>query len=123
MQSILGKEGENMRTGEGRTIGLYFKVTEKELELIEKKMEQAGTKNKRAYLRKMALDGYIVHLDMESIKELNRLLHSVSANINQIARRCNETRNLYAEDVADLQKGCSTAQARLLGLIQKFTGL
>lgn len=121
VQNMSGKEGERMRTGEGRTIGLYFKVTEKELNLIEKKMEQAGTKNKRAYLRKMAVDGYIVHLDMGSVKELNRLLRSISENINQIARRCNETRNLYAEDVADLKKGCAAANTALLGLVKKFT--
>ena len=59
-----------MRKNEGRTIGLFFKVSPEEMELIEKKMEQAGTQNKRAYLRKMAVDGYIVRLDMESVKEL-----------------------------------------------------
>lgn len=112
-----------MRADEGRTIGLYFKVTPEEMELIRKKMEQAGTQNKRAYLRKMAVDGYIVHLDMNSVKELNRLLCSISGNINQIARRCNETRSLYAEDVEDLRKGCAAAQAGLLGLLKKFAGL
>ena len=75
-----------MRKTEGRTIGLYFKVSPEEMALIEKKMEQAGTRNKRAYLRKMAVDGYIVHLDMESVKELTKLLRSLSANTNQIGR-------------------------------------
>lgn len=88
-----------MRKEEGRTVGLYFMVSPEEMALIEKKMEQAGTKNKRAYLRKMAVDGYIVNLDMGSVKELTKLLRSLAANTNQIARRCNETRNLYAEDV------------------------
>lgn len=112
-----------MRPGEGRTIGLYFKVTPEEMALIEKKMEHAGTQNKRAYLRKMAVDGYIVHLDMESVKELNRLLRSISGNINQIACRCNETHNLYAEDMEDLRKGCAAAQAGLVELLKKFAGL
>lgn len=53
-----------MRKEEGRTVGLYFMVSPEEMALIKKKMEQAGTKNKRAYLRKMAVDGYIVNLDM-----------------------------------------------------------
>ena len=66
-----------MRKEEGRTIGLYFKVSPEEMALIEKKMEQAGTKNKRAYLRKMAVDGYIVHLDMGSVKELTKDRKSV----------------------------------------------
>lgn len=112
-----------MRKKEGRTIGLYFKVSPEEMALIEKKMEQAGTKNKRAYLRKMAVDGYIVHLDMESVKELTRLLRSLSVNTNQIARRCNETRSLYAEDVEDLRKGYAATQAGLLSLIRKFASL
>ena len=112
-----------MRKHEGRTIGLFFKVSPEEMELIEKKMEQAGTRNKRAYLRKMAVDGYIVHLDMENIKELCKLLRSIAANTNQIARRCNETRNLYAEDVEDLKKGYAAAQAGLLGLLRKFASL
>lgn len=112
-----------MRKHEGRTIGLFFKVSSEEMELIEKKMEQAGTQNKRAYLRKMAVDGYIVHLDMESVKELCKLLRSIAANTNQIARRCNETRNLYAEDVDDLKKGYAAAQAGLLKLLRKFASL
>ena len=82
-----------MRKNEGRTIGLFFKVSPEEMELIEKKMEQAGTQNKRAYLRKMAVDGYIVRLDMESVKELCKLLRSISANTNQIARRCGKDYN------------------------------
>lgn len=112
-----------MRRNEGRTIGLFFKVSPEEMELIEEKMEQAGTGNKRAYLRKMAVDGYIVRLDMESVKELCRLLGSISANTNQIARRCNETRNLYAEDVEDLKKGYGAVQAGVLELLRKFASL
>lgn len=112
-----------MRKDEGRTIGLYFKVSPEEMELINKKMMQAGTKNKRAYLRKMAVDGYIVRLDMESVRELSKLLRSIAENTNQIARRCNETRNLYAEDVGDLRKGYAAAQAGLFGLIKKFASL
>ena len=53
-----------MRKSEGRTIGLFFKVSPEEMELIEKKMAQAGTQNKRAYLRKMAVDCYILNLDL-----------------------------------------------------------
>ncbi len=99
-----------MKQDVGRNIGMYFKVSPEEMAVIERKMEQAGTGNKRAYLRKMAVDGYVVHLDMGSIKELNRLLCSIAGNVNQIARRCNETRNLYGEDVEDLRKGYMEVQ-------------
>lgn len=94
-----------MKRKEGRTIGLYTKVSPEEKELIAKKMALLGTKNQRAYLRKMALDGYVIHLDMSDVRELIRLLRNVSNNVNQIAHRANETRNLYAEDVEDIRQG------------------
>ena len=112
-----------MKVDEGRTVGLYFKVTPEEAALIEKKMELAGTKNKRAYLRKMAVDGYIVRLDMESMKKLTKLLSAVSNNINQIARRCNETRNLYKEDVDDLKEGYTSIRTEVLKLLRRLVDL
>lgn len=112
-----------MREKEGRTIGLFFKVSPEEKALIDKKMEQLGTQNQRAYLRKMAVDGYIVHLDMGSVKEALKLLRSISSNVNQIARRANETRNLYAEDVEDLRRGYTAAQKEFTELIKKFANL
>lgn len=112
-----------MRRKEGRTIGLYFKVSPEEMALIESKMEQAGTLNKRAYLRKMAVDGYIVHVDMGSVKELVKLLRSIAGNVNQIARRCNETRNLYREDVEDLRKGYMEVQREVALLVGKLAKL
>jgi len=55
-------------------VAVAYQALVREVALIEEKMEQAGTLNKRAYLRKMAMDGYIVHVDMGSVKELVRLL-------------------------------------------------
>ena len=83
-----------MRKNEGRTVGLYTKVSPEEKEVIDRKMALLGTMNLRAYLRKMAVDGYVVQLDMSSVVELVKLLRSISSNVNQIARRCNSTRNL-----------------------------
>lgn len=112
-----------MRPDEGRTIGLYFKVSPEEMALIEQKMEQAGTANKRAYLRKMAVDGYVIRLDLGEMKELLRLLSSVSNNVNQIARRCNETGNLYGEDVEDLRKGYVEVQKEVALLVGRMAKL
>ena len=94
-----------MRSNEGRTVGLYTKVSPEEKEVIAQKMAALGSNNLRAYLRKMAVDGYVVHLDLSSVVELVKLLRSISNNVNQIARRCNETHNLYAQDVEDLRRG------------------
>ncbi len=112
-----------MRPKEGRTIGLYTKVSPQEKELIDKKMALLGVSNQRAYLRKMAVDGYIVKLDMESVVELVKLLRSISSNVNQIARRCNETRNLYAQDVEDLRQGYAKVWNEIGALMKKFETL
>ena len=106
-----------------RDVQVNFRVSPEELALIEQKMSQLGTKNREAYLRKMAVDGYIVQLDMRSVVELVKLLRSISNNINQIARRCNETRNLYAQDVEDLQKGCNQVWKEVHALLKKFETL
>lgn len=92
-----------MNPRSGRTIPLYFKVSPEEKEIIDKKMELLGTHNQRAYLRKMAVDGYVVRVDMTDVKELAALLRTCSNNLNQIARRVNSTGNLYGEDIADLK--------------------
>ena len=86
-------------------------------------MALLGVSNLRAYLRKMAVDGYIVQLDMSSVAELVKLLRAISNNVNQIARRCNETRNLYAEDVEDLRRGYSQLWQELHTLLKKFENL
>ncbi len=112
-----------MRKSEGRTVGLFTKVSPEEKETIDQKMALLGTANLRAYLRKMAVDGYIVQLDMASVVELVKLLRSISSNVNQIARRCNETRNLYAQDVEDLRRGYDRVWKEVLALLQKFEDL
>lgn len=112
-----------MRKNEGRTVGLFTKVSPEEKEVIDQKMALLGTSNLRGYLRKMAVDGYIVQLDMECVKELVRLLRSISSNVNQITRRCNETHNLYAQDVEDLRQGYDRVWHEVYDLIRKFEGL
>lgn len=93
-----------MKPRSGRTIPLYFKVSPQEKEIIDEKMAQLGIHNQRAYLRKMAVDGYAVQVDMSDFKALVSLLRNCSNNLNQIAKRVNSTGNLYQEDIADLQE-------------------
>ena len=57
-----------------------------------------------AYLRKMALDGYCINLDLQDVKELVSLLRRCSNNLNQYAKRANETGNIYESDIRDLQE-------------------
>ena len=71
-----------------REIQLKFRVTPEERELIEAKMAQLGTQNMAAYLRKMALDGYVVRLELPELREMVSLLRRSSNNLNQLTRRC-----------------------------------
>ena len=112
-----------MKPKSGRTIPLYFNVSPEEKAVIEKKMEQLGTHNQRAYLRKMAVDGYVVQVDMTDVKELAVLLRNCSNNLNQIARRVNGTGNLYDEDVADLKVKYGELWGAFSSLLSKWEEL
>lgn len=87
-----------------RNVQLHFMVTERERSLIDKKMEQLGTKNMGAYLRKMAIDGYVIHLDLSDIRELVTLLRRTSNSLNQLTKRVHETGNIYGEDIEALRE-------------------
>ncbi len=67
-----------------RTKQILFRVTEQEREMIERRMAQAGVKNMRAYLLKMAIDGRVIHVELDSVKEMVRLLGNATNNINQV---------------------------------------
>ena len=86
-----------------RPARIEFRVTEQERQLIQKKMEQLGTKNMGAYLRKMAIDGYIIKMDYTEQKKLAAAISRVAGNINQICRRINQTGHFYEDDIVDLK--------------------
>ena len=85
-----------------RNIMIRFRVTPEEKSIIEDKMTQVGTSNMEAYLRKMSIDGYILKLDLPELKEMISLLRRSSNNLNQIAKRTNQTGRLYNEDMKDI---------------------
>ena len=87
-----------------RDVQLNFRVSPEELALIEQKMAQLGTKNREAYLRKMALDGYVVRLDLPELKELVSLLRRSSNNLNQLTRLVHETGRIYDADLEDISQ-------------------
>ena len=93
-----------MKAGRSKkSVRVEFVVSEQEADLIKERMAELGITNLSAYLRKMAVDGYIIHLDMSDIQEMIRLLRICSNNLNQYARRANETGSIYAADVDDLR--------------------
>lgn len=86
-----------------KTVRVEFVMSEQEAKLVKGRMAELGITNLSAYLRKMAVDGYIIHLDMSDIQEMIRLLRICSNNLNQYTRRANETGSIYAADVDDLR--------------------
>ena len=88
-----------------RELQLKFRVTPEERELIEQKMAQLGTENMAAYLRKMAIDGLVVKLDLPELREMVSLLRYSSNNLNQLTRRVHETGRLYDADLEDMRQG------------------
>lgn len=72
--------------------------------MIETKMEQFGTTNMAAYLRKMAIDGYVVRLELPEIRDMVSLLRRINSIINMIAKRVNQTDRLYRAEIAEIQQ-------------------
>ena len=87
-----------------RNIQIKFYVTEDEKRLIDEKMSQLPTRRYGAYLHKMAIDGYIIHTDMSSLKEMNKSLFSIGRNINQIAKRLNAGGTAYKADMDEIRE-------------------
>ena len=87
-----------------RKMVLRCPVTQEERNLIENKMKQLHTTKIGAYLRKMAIDGYIIYRDDTEIKNMNKQLQAIGRNINQIARKLNSTGIIYKEDIAELKE-------------------
>ena len=83
---------------------ILFFVSDDEKRIIKAKMAQLGTKNMGAYLRKMAIDGYIIKVDYTQQKKLAAAVSRVASNINHICKRINATGHFYEDDVAELKE-------------------
>ena len=91
--------------------------------MIEQKMEQLGTTNMAAYLRKMAVDGYVVNLELPELREMVSLLRRSSNNLNQLTRRVHETGRFYDPDLDELRQsydGLWDAAQRILTSLAKL---
>lgn len=85
-----------------RNIRISVRLTEEEHQLLKEKMARIGVTNQEAFLRKMALDGLVIKLDLPELKQMISLLRYTGNNINQIAKRLNESGRAYETDFADI---------------------
>ena len=92
-----------MRQNLKRNIAMTFRVDEDERDFIRKKMKKAGIDSLRLYLLKMAVMGQIVTVDMADVQECGKMLRSISNNVNQLAKKANEGRSVYATDLSHVQ--------------------
>ena len=106
-----------------RNTFLLVRINDEERAQIQTRMALAGTKNMSAFIRKMALDGRIILLDMDEIKTLVSLLRRTSANVNQIAKRVNATSRVYENDLAEIQNRLGEVWAALDDVLRKLAVL
>ena len=99
-----------------RNIRISVRLTEEEHRLLKEKMARIGVTNQEAFLRKMALDGLVIKLDLPELKQMISLLRYTSNNINQIAKRLNESGRAYDTDLAEILE----KQKQLWGLANKI---
>ena len=87
-----------------RPIAVKLRLSEAERSLIAEKMKAANIRNREAYLRKMAMDGYVLRLDFADVRRMVWLLSNATNNLNQVAKRANETWSIHAADVRTLRE-------------------
>ena len=106
-----------------RNVVIRFRVTPEEREMIESKMAQFGTSNMAAYLRKISIDGYVVRLDLPELREMVSLLLRSGNNINQIAKRVNETSRIYDADIDCLKENQEKIWSAANGILTRLASI
>ncbi|MCR5128047.1 MAG: MobC family plasmid mobilization relaxosome protein [Lachnospiraceae bacterium] len=102
---------------------IYVRVTQEEWDAIHKRMEEAGMRNLSAYMRKMAMNGYLIHLDLSDVREVLRLLRISSNNLNQYAKRANETGSIYETDIKELQETLRKILAMMGEILDRLSNI
>ena len=109
--------------GRKRNVHLHVMVTPDELAAIHERMAEAGISNAGAYVRKMALNGYILHVDLAPIKELISLQRRCSNNLNQVAIQANTYGCIYPEEITALQRDYEKLWRPLSDLLEKLSAI
>lgn len=108
-------------TKRNRNVQLHFRVDTKEREIIEQKMKLLGTENINAYLRRMAVYGYMIEVDMQPLNSLTTELSRIGNNINQLTKRANQTNNIYLEDIERIAQDVQDIKGYLKDFIGDLT--
>ena len=106
-----------------RSMPIYVWVRPDEMEVIQGRMAEAGISNLSAYVRKMALNGYVLHVDLSDIRELVSLQRRCANNLNQVAIQANTYGGIYPEEIAQLQKAYAALWEPLSDLLKKLAAV
>lgn len=102
---------------------IHIRVTPEEIEQIRAKMAEAGIKSMTAYLIRMAIHGYVLVMDLSDLKEILRLLQISGNNLNQYAKKANETGNIYHEDIEELKGIQKEILQEMRNVLDKLTAI
>ena len=112
-----------MKKKRRRPIHLHVMVSEEELALIQERMAEAGIQNTGAFVRKMALNGYVLHVDLSLVRELVSLQRRCSNNLNQVAIQANTYGGIYPEEIAALQRDYAALWGPLSDLLKQLAAV
>ncbi len=95
-------KGENKRT-----LYLKVRVSQEEMDAIKRKFQNSGMDSLSGFVRAMILEGYIVQMDGNELRQIHKLASNIASSINQIAVRVNSTDKIYDNDIAEIKNGVS----------------
>lgn len=104
-----------------RNIPLYVWLSPEELQAIKDRMEQTGIHNMSAYVRKMALNGYVLQVDLSPVRELVSLQRRCANNLNQVAIHVNTYGGIYPDEIKALQRDYTDLWEPLSDLLKKLS--
>lgn len=107
---------------ENRSVRFTIRLTESEARQLQKKMDLLGITNTAAYLRAMALNGYILRIDLPEIREMLRLLGNMTNNLNQIARRMNSGGLIYETEIDEIRESQQELWTMMNRLLTRLEG-
>ena len=102
---------------------IHIRVTPEEVDRIKERMEEAGIRSMPAYLLRMALNGFVIVMDLSDLKEILRLLQISGNNLNQYAKRANETGSIYREDIEELKNNQKEILQEMRKMLDKLTAI
>lgn len=105
-----------------RGVPLYVWVSKEEYAAIGERMAQAGTQNLSAYIRKMALNGYVLNIDLTPVRELVSLQRRCANNLNQVAIHAN-TYGVYPSEITALQKDYTELWSQVSEVLKQLTAI